>query len=122
MSMQVKPGYVNPLTMMKDHGAGLGGLKKAGKVEEGMKDKVKELQMRQQQLQSEMLLTKAAGTDTGGNTVKKLEKVETKLDEDREELKAARKDYYVKREDNQESAGIYEVKERDGQRIVNIKK
>ena len=44
MSMQVKPGYVNPLTMMKDHGAGLGGLKKAGKVEEGMKDKVKELQ------------------------------------------------------------------------------
>ena len=119
MSMQVKPGYVNPLTMMKDHGAGLGGLKKAGKAEKGMKDKVKELQMRQQQLQSEMLLTKAIGTDTGGNTV---EKVETKLDEVREELKVARKDYYVKREDNQESAGIYEVKERDGQRIVNIKK
>ena len=120
MAMQVRPGYVNPLTTMREHGTGAGIRQKAGGMETGMKDKVKELQLKQQQLQSEMLLMRATGSDTDGNSVKKLEKMETKLNEVTEDLKTARKDSYEKGEDHRESAGIYEVKDQDGQRVVTI--
>lgn len=119
MSMQVRPGYVNPLTAMREHEAGVGVRQKTGGMQKGMKDKVKELQLKQQ-LQSEMLLMRATGSDTDGNSVKKLEKMETKLSEVTEDLKTARKDSYVRGKDSEESAGIYEVRDQGGQRVVRI--
>ena len=121
ISMQVKPGFMNPLAMMKTHGLGMGENQGAKDTQNG-KDKVKELQMRRQQIESEMLLMRATGADGNGNSVKKMEKMETKLDKVTEELKAAKTDSYEKDKGSRESAGIYEVKEKQGRRMVTMKR
>lgn len=91
-------------------------------MQKGTKDKVKELQIKQQQLQSEMLLLKGAGSDSGTDSVTKLEKMESKLDEITQELRTAKKDYYEKEEGHKASAGVYEVREKDGRRLIQMKR
>lgn len=89
MSMQVKAGYTNPLTMVNHKRWNLGAAQKAGK-KDGGSDRVKELQAKQQQLQSEMLLIKGTGSDTGGASVEKLKKMEERLDEVTSALRKAK--------------------------------
>lgn len=122
MSMQVKPGYVNPLTMLRNQGSHAGESQGAYGMQKDTKDKVKELQIKQQQLQSEMLLMKGTGSDSGTDSVTKLEKMESKLDEVTHELRTAKNDYYEKGEGHKASAGVYEVKEKDGHRLVQMKR
>lgn len=78
MALQMKPGYVNPLTMRSPNTftAGKNGL--SGKDSDG-KIKFKDLKIRQQQLQNELLLVKATGTDSGSNSLEKVKKMEEKL-------------------------------------------
>lgn len=68
MSIQIKPGYTNPLATMKQNKpkSKLSNIHKSG----GNSDKVTSLQSRRQQLQNEMLLIKAVGADAGKNTEK----------------------------------------------------
>lgn len=65
MALQIRPGYINPLTMMADKKAvpqpELPAVRQAGQA-----DTAEELQIRQQQLQNQMLLLKATGTDSAG--------------------------------------------------------
>lgn len=58
-------------------------------------DKVTSLQSRQQQLQSEMLLMKAVGADTGQNSKEKLKNMEEKLAEVSNDLRTARADSFA---------------------------
>lgn len=58
MSMKVRPDYINPLTMMDKKNT-----QKLGQSGVSQKDTVSELQTKQQQLQNQMLLLKATGTD-----------------------------------------------------------
>ncbi len=92
MSVQIKPGYTNPLvTMERDKQK----LKLTNAQMSGNNsDEVTSLQNRQQQLQSEMLLIKAVGTDTGQNT-EKLKDMEEKLSEISNDLRTARADSYA---------------------------
>lgn len=85
MSMAVKPGYVNPLTMM--------GQKKNGltpsvhtQQENKQKDDVKDLETKQQGLQNQILLMKSTTSSGTDGT----EEMEQKLEEISTELKAAK--------------------------------
>ncbi|MEY8338881.1 hypothetical protein AALB16_12810 [Lachnospiraceae bacterium 62-35] len=91
MSMQVRPNYVNPLTMMSGRETkwklGQSTTKQEGKI-----NKVKELQTKQQQLQSQILLMKTVGTDSAGATAKSRKMLEEKLENISVELRAAKAD------------------------------
>lgn len=89
MSIQIKPGYTNPLATMKQNKpkSKLSNIHKSG----GNSDKVTSLQSRRQQLQNEMLLIKAVGADAGKNT-EKLKNMEEKLTEISNDLRTARAD------------------------------
>ena len=58
MAIQMRPDYVNPLTMMADKKAApkLGQPSTQPITKQGKADKVAELQTKQQQLQNQMLL------------------------------------------------------------------
>ena len=92
MAMQVKAGYVNPLIMRKENKLSfqqnqISGKKNNKRVSGG---EVKELQVKQQQLQSEMLLMKSTGTDGGGSSMEKLKKMEERIQEVSRDLKSAK--------------------------------
>ena len=110
MSMAIRPGYVNPLTTMKEHVWNRNSGKPAGRMQGGEEDQVQKLQVKQQQLLTGMLLIKSSGTDGGSDSKEQLEKMETKLEQTSHDLRSARMDAYEKGRDDQESAGIYQVK------------
>ena len=91
MSMEVRPGYVNPLTTRSFNKLN-SGLNRLSGGEEGGPDHVKELQTRQQQLQSQLLIMKATGTDGGGASADQVKNMEEKLDETKVELRSAKAD------------------------------
>ncbi len=86
MSMQIGSGYGIPM-MKWNRNLGAGHL--PGKQNAGT-DRVKDLQMKRQQLQDEMLLMKSTSSDTGDMSAKKLEKMEEKLAEVSDKLQAAK--------------------------------
>ncbi len=89
MAMQIRPDYVNPLTMTADKkGAQKLGQPAAQKGEAA--DRVAELQAKQQQLQNQMLLLKAAGTDSAGTTAETQKVVEAELEKVAAELRTAK--------------------------------
>lgn len=121
MSMAVKPGYINPLTMM--------GHKKTGltpavhtQQESKQKDDVKDLETKQQGLQNQILLMKST-TSTGTEGT---EEMEQKLEEISTELKAAKSqtvqtadslsmskrfDSYETAREEADSFGLYEIQQ-----------
>ncbi len=89
MTVQVRPDYVNPLTMRNDRESRW----KLGQhkgIPGGKTDTVAELQTRQQQLQSQMLVMKATGTDGAGATTESQKILKEKLEELTHELRAAK--------------------------------
>lgn len=87
MSIQVRPGYINPLSTMVS--------KKQEHIFLGKNtpaDKAAELQTKQQQLQNTLLLMKSTGTDPGGSTVEQQEKLQAELEKVSEELKTVKND------------------------------
>ena len=62
MSMKVRSNYINPLTMMDKKNT-----QRPGQSGISRRDTVSELQTKQQQLQNQMLLLKATGTDAGAD-------------------------------------------------------
>ena len=127
MSMAVKPGYINPLTMM--------GHKKTGltpavhtQQESKQKDDVKDLETKQQGLQNQILLMKST-TSTG------TEEMEQKLEEITTELKAAKSqtvqtadslsmskrfDSYETAREEADSFGLYEIQQDEGEYKVSF--
>lgn len=87
MSLQVRSGYINPLTTMtntkQDHTL-------FGKNNPA--DKAADLQTKQQQLQNTLLLIKSTGTDGGVSTAEQQEKLQAELEKISEELQAAKND------------------------------
>ena len=90
MSMEIRPGYVNPLTMVK--GSKLN--PKAGQAmkQDGTSGNIRDLQARQQQLQNTMLLMKAAGSDSSGMSPKTEKRMEEELKKVSRELQKAKKE------------------------------
>lgn len=87
MSLQVRPGYSNPLTAMtssKQSHTCFGKKRPA--------DKAVDLQTKQQQLQNTLLLMKSTGTDSGVSTAEQQEKLQAELEKVSEELQAAKHD------------------------------
>ncbi len=132
MAIQIRPGYINPLTMVADKKA----VQKLGPTtarQTEQVDKVAELQTKQQQLQNQVLLLKATGTDSSGATAETQKVVEEALEKVTAELRSANrnvvqdaepveqthsdtqsaaritKDLYKPREDDSASPGIYQV-------------
>lgn len=91
MSIQIKPGYTSPLVTMEQNKANRN---KNHQISQ-KSDKVTSLQSRQQQLQSEMLLMKAVGADTGQNSKEKLKNMEEKLAEVSNDLRTAKADSFA---------------------------
>ncbi len=90
MTMQIRPGYVNPLSMVK-------GSKLNPKAGEAMKQgegsgDIRELQARQQQLQNTMLMMKASGSDSSGMSPEMEKRMEKELEKVSKELKKAKKE------------------------------
>lgn len=95
MTIQVKPGYTNPLNMMGQKRASKGINYQANDASQDNSHKVTSLQGRQLQLQSEMLLIKATGSDTGENSAERMKMMEEKLEEVSKDLRTARSDSYT---------------------------
>lgn len=134
MSMNVRPDYINPLTMMDKKNT-----QKLGQPSASQKDTVSELQTKQQQLQNQMLLLKATGTDATANpnTQKalavELEKVSAELrtakadpsqlavqvDETQSTCAKRSQDWYESEKTQTAAPGIYQVEkdEEQGYRI-----
>lgn len=87
MSLQVRPGYVNPLTTMKEN---RNNPVKKHITKDSKTDKLTELRSKQQSLQSEMLLMKSTGSDSSGNTSEKLEALQKKLEDVSSDLRTAK--------------------------------
>ena len=92
MAIQIRPGYVNPLTMMADKKTApkLGQPSTQPIMKQGKADKVAELQTKQQQLQNQMLLLKATGTDSAGATAETQKIVAEELEKVATELRSAK--------------------------------
>lgn len=95
MSIQIKPGYTSPLVTMEQNKANRNKNHQISQKSDNSSDKVTSLQNRQQQLQSEMLLMKAVGADTGQNSKEKLKNMEEKLAEVSNDLRTARADSFA---------------------------
>lgn len=67
MSLQVRPGYVNPLTIMKEN-KNNPTKRQMGNVQDDKADKLTDLRSKQQSLQNEIILLKSTGSDSAGNT------------------------------------------------------
>ena len=90
MAIQMRPDYVNPLTMKKA-APKLGQPIGQPTVKQGNQtDKVAELQTKQQQLQNQMLLLKATGTDSAGATAETQKVVAEELEKVTAELRSAK--------------------------------
>ncbi len=141
MAIQIRPGYINPLTMIADKKA----VQKQGPTtarQTEQVDKVAELQTKQQQLQNQVLLLKATGTDSAGATAETQKVVEEALEKVTAELRSANrnvvqsaesveqsrsdtqfaakitKDLYEPKQDDSASPGIYQVeKDEEGYKI-----
>lgn len=87
MSLQVRPGYSNPLTAMTSSKQGHTCFGKNRPA-----DKAADLQTKQQQLQNTLLLMKSTGTDSGVSTAEQQEKLQEDLEKVSEELQAAKHD------------------------------
>lgn len=87
MSMKIRPDYINPLTMLDKKGA-----PKLGQPTAKQTDKVSELQTKQQQLQNQVLLLKASGTDSAGATAETQKVLEAELEKVSTELRTAKAD------------------------------
>jgi len=88
MAIPIRPGYINPLTMMADKKA----VQKLGPTaarQTEQADKIAELQTKQQQLQNQVLLLKATGTDSAGATAETQKVVEEALEKVTAELRSA---------------------------------
>lgn len=118
MSVQLKPNYINPLTMLKGNSR----THKTGQMTTPKEkvDKIKELQAKQQQLQNEMLLLKSNGSADGDISAKRQEEIENRIEEVADDLRSAKadsatvlsrrepdQDYYEKEEQSPFLAGIY---------------
>lgn len=90
MAIQMRPDYVNPLTMKKSVPK-LGQPAAQSAAKQGKQtDKVTELQTKQQQLQNQMLLLKATGTDSAGATAETQKIVAEELEKVTAELRSAK--------------------------------
>lgn len=90
MAIQMRPDYVNPLAMKKATPK-LGQPTAQPTVKQGKQtDKVSELQTKQQQLQNQMLLLKATGTDSAGATAETQKVVAEELEKVTAELRSAK--------------------------------
>lgn len=87
MSLQVRSGYINPLTTMTNTKQGHTLFGKNNPA-----DKAADLQTKQQQLQNTLLLIKSTGTDGGVSTAEQQEKLQAELEKISEELQAAKND------------------------------
>ena len=106
MAIQMRPDYVNPLTMKKAvPKLGQPAAQPAAK-QGNQADKVTELQSKQQQLQNQMLLLKATGTDSAGATA-----------ETQKIVAAVRpsKDLYEPEKADAASPGIYQIEKDEEQ-------
>lgn len=103
MSMQVRPDYVNPLSMMTDKSDKLK-LGQPAEKQGGQTDKVTELQNKQQQLQNQMLLLKATGTDSAGATADTQKVLEAELEKVTAELRTAKTDCVQTTEQSEQSS------------------
>lgn len=116
MSLQIRPGYTNPLTAMTHTKQIHPSLGKHDSV-----DKTAELQTKQQPLQNTLLLIKSTGTDGGASSVEQQKTLQAELEEVSKELQSAkndvslnssatklRMDTYEKRVEEL-SSGIYQV-------------
>lgn len=89
MAIQIRPDYINPFAMMADKKTArqIGQLT----VRKGEPaDKITELETKQQQLQNQMLLLKATGTDSAGATAETQKVVQTELEKVTAELRTAK--------------------------------
>lgn len=130
--MQVRAGYVNPLSMMDRGRASF-----TNKLRPSS-EKTEDLQLRKQQLQNTLLLMKSSGTDAAASTAELQEELEAQLEEVSAELKTSgggsvkadsqlekteapaavtsrismlrRMDVYEKDAERMESPGIYQMK------------
>lgn len=121
MAMQIRPDYVNPLTMVADKKTA----QKPGQPvsqQGGPAGKVAELQTKQQQLQNQILLLKAAGTDSAGATTETQKILEAELEKVAAELRSAKgsgtqtaavrrnMDFYESEKMKPAPQGIYRIK------------
>ncbi len=87
MSMRVRADFVNPLSAME------GRSRAAVHVpRQGGRETAERLQVRRQQLQNQMLLLKATGTDAAGASAESQQKLEGALEEVTAALQAAKND------------------------------
>lgn len=128
MSMAVKPGYINPLTMM--------GEKKNNRIKEPLSQKnadhdVQNLQMQRQSLQNQMLMLKSS-SDGASLTKESQDAIEQQIEEISTELRTAKseavvdetavsdtftnmtKDLYKKQAEDPASPGLYQI-QRNGE-------
>lgn len=84
--MKIRLNYVNPLTMMAGKTAQR--LYQPAARKDGEADKVAELQTKHQQLQNQMLLLQATGTDSAGATAETRKVVEAELEKVTAELRS----------------------------------
>lgn len=86
MSIQIRSGYINPLTTMTNTKQGnlLFGKNK-------MDNQAADLQIKRQQLQNTLLLMKSTGSDSGVSTVEQQKKLQDELEKVSKELQTAKK-------------------------------
>lgn len=84
--MRVRTDYVNPLAMMDKRQSGQGAASPVGKRNSSVED----LQNKRQQLQNQMLLLKASGTDSVGGSEELQKELETALEEVTANLRSAK--------------------------------
>lgn len=84
--MKIRPNYLNPLSIMAGKTAQR--LYQPAAQKDGEADEVAELQTKHQQLQNQMLLLQATGTDSAGATAETRKVVEAELEKVTAELRS----------------------------------
>ena len=87
MSLQVRANYINPLSMKKQQQSQT---ETAFRSPNPKSDPAEQLQMKRQQLQNQILLLKAIGTDTADLSAESQKELESALEEVTAELRAAK--------------------------------
>ena len=98
MSIQIKSGYINLLAMMSQNKAQSG--KQIDIKTADSSNEMKKLQIKQQQLQNEMLLIKTTGSDSTSNSAERLKLMKEKLEEVSNHIREVRKDTYISERSN----------------------
>lgn len=98
MSIQIKSGYINLLAMMSQNKAQSG--KQIDIKTADSSNEMKKLQIKQQQLQNEMLLIKTTGSDSISNSAERLKLMKEKLEEVSNHIREVRKDTYISERSN----------------------